>query len=314
VWVDRQGNETSIPAPLRAYDGPRLSPDGTRIAVTIRDQEFDIWIWNLAREEGLRRLTFHRAVDWHPVWTPDGGRVVYSSSREVVPNLFAQSADGTGTVERLTVSPVGQHPSSIGPSGAGVVGHEIPPTTAADIAWWLRSKTVSPSKPDVSLGANGSEDTPLVRTSAIEVNPDISPDGRYFAYQSNESGRHEIFVRPFPNANDGGIWQVSTGGGTRPVWARNGRELFYLDLANRLTAVPVRTAGSRFTFGNPVTVLERSYLVPPGDTRPYDVSADGQRFLMIKDGALSNPAGPPASIVVVLNWAEELKAKLPTGR
>jgi serine/threonine-protein kinase len=309
--VDRKGHETPIPAPLRAYDEPRLSPDGSRIAVSARDQEFDIWIWSLAREEGLRRLTFDPAPDRRPVWTPDGQRIVYGSRRDGALNLFAQSADGTGGVERLTKSPVEQNPTFIAPGGVGVVGHEIPPATAADIAWLVPPRPADPSvSPPVS--GNAEMPAPLVRTPAIEVNPDISPDGRYFAYQSNQSGPPEIYVRPFPKAD--GFWQISTGGGTRPVWGRNGRELFYLDLANRLTAVSVQTSGERFTYGAPVTVLDRSYLVPRGDSRPYDVSADGQRFLMIKDATTTDPAGSPGRLVVVLNFAAELKSKLPTGR
>jgi len=118
---------------------------------------------------------------------------------------------------------------------------------------------------------------PLVETTFIEYNPEISPDGRYLAYQSNESGREEIYVRPFPNVN-GGRWQASTGSGTRPAWARNGRELFYLDLSNRLTAtaVPVQTSGATFAAGNPANVFDTTYVAPNIYFRTYDVSPDGQ--------------------------------------
>ena len=150
---------------------------------------------------------------------------------------------------------------------------------------------------------------PLVRTTFIEGLAAMSPNGRYLAYQSNESGRVEIFVRPFPQVDDG-RWQISTGGGTRPLWSRDGRELFYLDLTNRLMAVPMQTSGTTFAAGTPVRVLETAYLTPLASyDRPYDVAPDGQRFLMIKENSPSATAG---RMVVVVNWSEELKRLVPT--
>ncbi len=152
----------------------------------------------------------------------------------------------------------------------------------------------------------------------MKLDPQISPDGQWLAYQSNESGQAEVYVRPFPDA-DRGRWQVSTSGGTRPAWARNGRELFYLDGSGLLTSVPLRITGPTFEAGSPVRILTARYY--PGftglglDLRGYDVSPDGQRFLMIKDA----PAEPTstttaASMVVVLNWSEELKQRLPVAK
>ena len=131
---------------------------------------------------------------------------------------------------------------------------------------------------------------------------EFSPDGRYVAYQSGESGRPQIYVRPFPRV-DGGRWQISTAVGTRPAWARNGRELFYLDETNSLTAVSVHTSGSAFSTGVPAKVFDARYsTVLP--SRSYDVSSDGRRFLMLKDSPAST------SLVVVEHWFEELKAKV----
>jgi serine/threonine-protein kinase len=138
---------------------------------------------------------------------------------------------------------------------------------------------------------------------------EFSPDGRYLAYTWSESGRSEVYVRPFPQV-DRGRWQISTAGGTRPAWARNGRELFYLDASNTLTAVPVQTSGSTFSAGKPAKVFDAKY-AQPYPARYYDVSPDGQRFLMIKDSAASDPNATPASMVVVLNWTEELKRLVP---
>jgi serine/threonine-protein kinase len=146
----------------------------------------------------------------------------------------------------------------------------------------------------------------------MEHNGEISPDGRYLAYQSNESGRSEIYVRPFPQL-DGGRWRVSAGGGTRPAWARTGAELFYLDTSGTLMVVPVRTSGATFSSGNATKVFDTQYATPDR-SRTYDVSPDGKRFLMLKDDATRDPNSAPAGIVVVLNWFEELKAKLPARK
>ena len=247
VWVDRKGMETPIPVPLRLYDEPRLSPDGTRVALTIRDQEYDIHILDLARAS-LRRLTFGPGTDASPVWTSDGHRIVFGSpgGNGNVNNLFTQAADGTGTVQRLTTGQNWQTPSFVAPDGTGIVGMENTPKTAGDVVWFpLMSAT---GRPGSASDAISSRVEPIVRTSFIELNPEISPDRRYIAYQSNESGRYEVYVRPFPKVDEG-RWQASSGGGTRPVWARNGRELFYLDLANRLTTVPVQASEATFTRG-----------------------------------------------------------------
>ncbi len=151
---------------------------------------------------------------------------------------------------------------------------------------------------------------PLVRTTFIEGNPVISPGGRYLAYQSNASGQDQIYVRPFPRVNDG-WWQVSTNGGRIPQWVPNGRELLYLDADNRLTAVPVQTAGSTFVHGTPAKVFETILPEPIGfSNRSYAVSPDGQRFLMIKESTAERTDVATTGMVVVLNWFEELKAKV----
>ena len=227
-------------------------------------------------------------------------------------NLFMQGADGTGVVERLTSGADDQTPAWVAPDGTGIVGWVVAPKTKGDIVWFPLKSSASRSGSGPVPGASLSGVDPLVRTRPSEFNPEISPDGRYMAYQSNESGRLEIYVRPFPHVNDG-RWQVSTGGGTRPAWARNGRELFYVDPANTLTAVPVQTSGATFATGNPAKLFETAYAATLTSPRDYDVAPNGQRFLMIKEN-VARDRNATAGMVVVQNWFAELKAKVPAGK
>jgi len=297
VWVNRQGREEPIAAPPRAYVYPRISPDGTRLALDIRDQENDIWIWDLKRQT-MSRLTFDPGLDRAPVWTPDGRRVIFSSQRGGLTsggNIFWQAADGTGTVERLTTSDHAQFTTSVSPDGTRLVFRDDDPKSRRDISM-------------ATLDGKGTTES-LVRTPFDEENAEVSPDGKWLAYQSNESGPSQVYVRPFPKV-DGGRWQISTMGGSRPAWGRNGRELFYLDATSQMMTVPVQTSPA-FSAGNPARVFDTRYPTP-NNGRTYDVSADGQRFLMIKGNDTERTSGtPPANIVVVLNWFEELKQRVP---
>ena len=299
-WVNRQGREEAINAPVRSYHALRLSPDDTRVALDIRDQENDVWVWDFAHQT-LDRRTFDKAQDAFPVWTPDGRRLVFASARAGSPNLFWRSADGTGIDERLTTSANQQSASSVSPDGARLLIRESSGTTGDDIGL-----LEMPPKPKAQV-------TPLVQTAFSDRNGEISPDGRWMAYESNESGQYQIYVRPFPNVNEG-RWQVSSG--TKPSWARTGRELFYLDANRFLTVVPVQTAQG-FSQGKPARLFEiKPAIVGVANGREYDVSRDGQRVIMIKEAAAANQTSAsnesgPASLVVVLNWFEELKARLP---
>jgi serine/threonine-protein kinase len=304
VWVDRKGQESAIPVPARAYLEPRLSPDDTRLAVAVADQDYDIWMWDLKRGGTLGRFTSDPSPDGHPIWTADGQRLVFASLRSGAYNLYAQAADGTGSVERLTAGPDRHIPAFVRPDGTGIIGTEI--ATEGDIVWF--KPAASQPAQDKSSGSSSFAVERLIHTNAVEFSPDVSPDGRYIAYQLQESGRSQIVVRPFPQVEDG-RWQVATTGGARPRWARNGRELFYLDEANRLTAVQVQTSGRALVHGSPTTVLETAYAGPFENAHPYDVSADGRRFLMIKEDVTA--AAARRGLIVVLNWFEELKTKLP---
>ncbi len=293
VWTDRQGRAEPLPAPTRNYQYPRLSPDGTRIALDVGDEEQDIWIWDLARAT-LTRLTFGGANESYPAWTPDGRRVIYSSTREAGV-LFAQSADGTGAAERLEAT-LGRTADQtvVSPDQKRLLFRSFPPSGGAA------------SEDVASLSLDGERRVEsLLNGPATERNAEVSPDGRWIAYQSNESGTFEVYVRPFPRVNDG-RWQISTGGGLQPLWSPDGRELFYL-APQFLMSVPVR-GGATFTPGNPTRVIDVGQYSLVAAGRSYDVSHDGRRFLMIRD---ETPEGR-AEIQIVINWFEELKRLVPT--
>jgi eukaryotic-like serine/threonine-protein kinase len=305
VWVDRQGHEDPIKAPRRAYFNPRLSPDGTRVALEVRDQESDIWIWDLVRET-LTRLTFGPTFEQYGVWTPDGRAVIFSSSELGGPNtprsLFRRRSDGTGAVEQLTQGAVAQFPSTVTPDGTALIFRQQTPPKLG----------TPPGMDLVLLPLEGERrPRPLVQTPFDELNGEVSRDGHWLAYQSNESGRDEIYVRPFPNV-DGGKWQVSTNGGTQPLWARNGQELFYESMG-ALMQVPL-TVGSTFEAGTPRKLFAVPSVVRAlglGLGRTYDVSADGQRFLMIKESGGADERPPSPRMILVQSWFEELKRLVP---
>ena len=288
VWVNRNGAEQSLAAPSHAYLEPRLSPDGRRVAVAIQEQETQVWVYDLSRET-LSRFTFGGNYNIQPVWTPNGKRIAFESNKEGVPNLFWQLADGSGGPERLTTGEYLQAPHSWSPDGQLLTFIEVNPTTQRDI-WVLR---LSDRKAQ-----------PFLRGPFNKGGPRFSPDGRLLAYISEESGRFEIYVQPYPGP--GGKWQISTEGGTEPVWNPNGRELFYRE-GDKMMAVDITTQPD-FAAGKPRMLFEGQYQPAPVTTPNYDVSPDGQRFLMLKP---SEQGAAPTQINVVLNWFEELKQKVP---
>ena len=297
VWVDRQGRETPIPAQPRPYLLPAVSPDGTGVALFVNDQERDLWLWDLRRTT-LTRLTSTPGVDVVHVWTPDSRRLIFTSERGGVRNLFWQAADGAGAAERLTESPNTQYPTGVSPDGRRLIFSEESPTTGNDVMALELDET--------------RRVTPLVQSPFVERNGTVSPDGRWLAYEANDSGRFEIYVRPFPEVN-GGRWQVSTSGGTRPIWTRSGQrqELFYVSPTGAIMGVEVARSPS-WEATTPTLVVKEGYFTNLNWWgRSYDVSPDGQRFLMIKEGGAEGTAAP-ASIIVVQHWIEELKRIVPT--
>jgi serine/threonine-protein kinase len=291
TWVDRRGNEEAVPGELRPYRHPRVSPDGTRIAVEVEDPaNTDVWVGD-ARRGTFARLTTNEDVDSDPIWTPDGTRVVFSSVRGKT-GLFWQPADGSGGASHIADGTGGVRPLTW--TGSGELVYEELAGPAVDV---LPLDGRSAGRPVVLF------DMPEYFNEKL---PAISPDGRWVAYQSTESGGMEIYVRPFPNVS-AGRWQISTGGGFAPLWSHNGQEIYYRN-DRSLMAVAVRTTPT-FAPAAPQMVFRLADYVLAG-TRGirYDVAPDG-RFLLMKD---EDGRETRDRIVVVQNWFEELRRLVPS--
>jgi serine/threonine-protein kinase len=285
VWVDRVGAVRPITEDRRPYLSPRLSPDGQRLAVTIEDH---IWVYDMVRD-ALSRVTFGPNQEYFPIWTPDGSHLTYGSGDPF--NIFWQPVDGSGEAERLTTSENTQLPTSWSPDGKILVYSELMPTGQYDIGL-------------VTLEGQRKTHT-FLQTPFNEAGGVFSLDGRFLAYTSNESGRFEIYVRPFPGP--GSKWQISSDGGVQPVWARSGREMFYRN-GDKMMAVTIETEPG-FRAGKPTLLFEGPFLYPDLRAAQYDIASDGQNFVMIQE-----LESGPTQIHIVLNWFEELKARVPSAK
>ncbi len=287
VWIDRLGAAAPLIGRPQPFVAPRLSPDGRRLAL---GAEGDIWIYEIDRDV-LTRLTFD-GLSVVPVWSPDGRRIVYGSNAGGLTNgnLFVRDADGSSNAVRLTESDLGQGATCWSSDGKTLVYEQRDPETGTDI--WLF---------DLQDGVGPRA---FLQTPFEEGHARLSPDDRWLAYASNESGRGEVYVRPLSGA---GREQVSTEGGIHPAWSRDGRELFYRS-DGRMMVVEVTTAPAiRFSKPQRLFVMD-STAVSPYDVADYDVSADGKRFVALR----TEPRDPlEFQPRVVLNWFEELKAKVP---
>jgi serine/threonine-protein kinase len=286
VLVDRRGEVQPVTNDARIFYDPGLSPDGRRIAVAIaREGNTDLWLYDMNRET-LSRLTVSGGEDQGAIWTPDGKRITYYYGMAGPFQIYSLSADGSGEPEKILDGANSQRPESWSPDGKVLVFSENDPETGFDI-WSL----------DLEVG----KAEPVLDTTFDELHGALSPDGRWLAYVSNESGTYEIYLTPFPDP--GGKWQISTEGGDNPKWARGGTELLYRN-GDKMMSVSVSTepelrAGKPsvlFEWRHPPRLFEGLY------RRYYDVTPDGQRFLMIEgeEGEASK------QLHVVLNWAEEL--------
>ena len=301
VWVDREGKEESLGTPPNFYAYPKISPDGKHVAVSVGGTpNEDIWIWDTERKN-LTKLTFEKTREMLPIWSPDGKRIAYwADTAGASPNgVFLKAADGTGEAEKLISAPDGQlHPFSWSSDGKTLLMQEV-------VTW---------TNLDLSILSMEEDHTkkPLLQSEHGETQPKISPNGRWIAYTSNESGRNEIYVRPFPDVT-GGKRLVSTLGGTSPLWSPDGRELFYLSEDNHIMAVAVETEPT-LSFQTPKVLFKNENLGFGLYTgTPWDIHPDGKRFLMIKQPRAASSAEEVVRprITIVLNWLEELKQRVP---
>ena len=289
AWVDRRGGIELLPLDPGLYTELKLSPDGRRLAV---EHLNDIWVYDFESRTMTRATS--RGVNQAPVWTPDGRHIAFSSSKNVTrPTLYWTDPAGGEEPEILSRDGDVQFPSSWSPDGTTLAYVEIKlvnPETGFDI-WLLRG-------PGQWLRQR------LMGTPFKDDQPMFSPDGRALAWVSNETGREQVYVRPYP---DTGRTLVSVDGGWEPIWSRNGTELFYRS-GRRLYAVPVRTKGV-LTIGQPSLLFEGDF--DRGSPTPgipsYDVAADG-RFIMVTS---ASDAGTPARLDIVLNWTQDLERLAP---
>ena len=293
-WVTATAGETPTAAPPRHYGDMRISPDGTRIAVEVLDADNpDVWIWHLDAGP-LTRLTFDEAIDRAPFWTPDSSRVVFYSARDGG-GLFWKAADGTGEVERLLESPNVLRPWGWSTDGRLLFDYQV----EGDIG---------------VLTVEGDQTVEMLLEAEFRKrSPALSPDGRWLAYQSDETGRNHIFVQPFPNIDDG-KWQVSAAsaaGATDPVWSPDGRHLFFYELGSRIMVAEFETDPT-FSPGTPTEAFTLSGLNLSGGGRRYDLAPDGERFVVRSPGG-AQTTGEAAfdGLIVVENWHQELTERVP---
>ena len=280
VWVDRNGGVSPVAgAPARDYQMARLSPDGRKVALEVRGGDNDVFIFDLARGT-LTGLTTAGSSNRRPAWSPDGKQVSFRSRDG---NMHWRAADGSGSIETLLERERSQNPADWSPDGSALVFYE-------------QAETV-----DTLVLQNG-EVTPYLATPAHERAQAFSPGGRYLAYTSDESGRTEVYVRTFPDP-DGGRWQVSTEGGSEPVWSPDG-ELFYRR-GEAMISVRVQTE-QELVLGPQTELFTGAFFAAPLGLPAYDYDAGADRFLMISD---TRDTASFETIHLVLNWDEELKLR-----
>ena len=297
MWVDRNGVARPVAPDLKDFRvlDPALSPDGKRLIVVMAGIDGKRHLWLKPVDGGPRsRLTFDGTQNFRPAWRPGTSAFTFSSDREAAGGkywLFESDADGTARVRK----PELRDPRAIATS-----------TWSPDGKWLVfRTDNQEPGNGDIMAIRPGVDTVAraLVATPAEELSPAVSFDGRWLAYSSNESGRQEVYVRPFPEASSA-RFQVSSASGINPAWNRNGKELFYLDAAYSMIAVPV-TTGATFKSGSPQVLFSAAQYISNPFARQYDVMPDGKRFVM-----LGGEADRTVHVVVVFNFLEELKRRM----
>jgi Tol biopolymer transport system component len=307
-WMDREGRFTPLHETPGGYRNPAFSPDGKRLALEISDgKRNDIWVYELERDTPTR-LTFSGEANGNPVWTPDGQRIVYSSQdKDGVYNLWWIRADGAGDAQRLAESKSKYTPQAAGswrPDGKVLAFRQTNPGTGNDIL-------TLPIEGDEKSGWKPGEPKPFLNSAFNEGQPAFSPDGRWLAYISNESGNNEVYVRPFPGP--GGKWPISTGGGLYPKWSRNGKELFYRTPDSKIMVVIYTASADSFHADKPQLWSPGQFTELGLGNSNFDLHPDGKRIAVLKAPG-TEQAAAVNKVSFIFNFFDEIKRKLPPGK
>lgn len=300
VWVDREGNEELTGAEARGYEYLNISHDGRRVAVDEANQTGDIWVWNFENRNAVRLTTTPASSELYPVWTADDSRIAFAVTGEDSRIVFWKASSNTGTIEPLT--------AELGAGAQGVTPYFFSPD---DTALVFREQARAGTRDNIGMIALDGTTEPewLLATEFNERNADLSPDGRWMAYQSDESGQFEIYVRPFPNVEDD-LFTISTAGGIKPLWGPDGTELFFIQPGNpQQMMVTGVESGTAFSHELPQRLIDWPYDLGR-EGRTYDIAPDGSRFLTTKAVDQEATAVEPR-VRVALNWTQELLERVP---
>jgi eukaryotic-like serine/threonine-protein kinase len=280
TMTDRSGASQPLPTGARSYDEMRVSPDGHRLALTIGEDVGNVWVYDVDRQT-FTRLTYDGAQT--PIWSQDGEKVTYVSRRNGTRKVYSKSADGSGTEQEIMKGEV--DPVSWSPDGKCLIFNELSVISRSNDIWMycVEKKTAAP----------------LIQSPFNEVGGYYSPNGRFIAYSSEESGQSEIYVQAMTAGQ--GRWQISADGGELPRWSHDGSEIFYVE-GNALMSVPVKTEPG-FSSGKPKKLFETEF-------NDYAVAADNQHFILLQE---KNKETATRQINLVFNWAEELKRRIRSG-
>ena len=303
-WLDSSGKTQPLHAPPGNYRTPRFSPDGKRLAFSIGNaQGADIWVKDLDRDTPSR-LSFLPGMNVWPVWTPNGKNIVFQSQNAAAPGMYWIRSDGSGAAQRLSGDKeFFEFPYSFSPGGMRLAFSRRGIGGGADI--FTARVEGDPGQPRLGKAEL------FLGTPFNEYFPAFSPDGRWLAYASNESGTFEVYVRPFPGP--GGRWQISTGGGTAPVWSRDGRELLFATPALRVMAVGYTAKGDSFAAGKP-RVWSETRLRDIAGFANYDLAPDGKRLAAMVADDEAGGQKLPNHLTVLLNFFDELRRRAPAGK